>query len=210
MNDAQLAEESCPTRASLIGRLKDWGDQTGWQEFFDTYWRLIYNTARKAGLSDAEAQDVVQETVLSIAKAMPNFEYDPQRGSFKSWLCNTTHWRIMDHLRQNARRVSSECLVNEDSRTAAIERVADPATLNRDVAWNADWEQNLMQAAIERVKRRARPKQYQLFDCFVLKEWPMSEITQKLRVSMGQVYFARVKISAMVQKEFRSLRRKWE
>lgn len=102
MNERSF-EESSPTRASLIGRLKDLGDQRGWQEFFDIYWRLIYSTALKAGLNDAEAQDVVQDTILTVAKAMPDFDYDPGRGSFKGWLRKTTHWRIHDHLRRRAR-----------------------------------------------------------------------------------------------------------
>src|SRR6185503_15772399 len=50
-----------PTRRSLLSRLRDWQDDAGWREFFDTYWRLIYNVARKSGLADAEAQDVVQK-----------------------------------------------------------------------------------------------------------------------------------------------------
>ena len=54
------ADELIPTRWSLICRLKDWNDQVGWREFFDTYWKLIYSVAIKAGLTDAEAQDVVQ------------------------------------------------------------------------------------------------------------------------------------------------------
>ena len=65
-----------PTRASLIQRLKNAHDDESWRDFFDTYWKLIYNSAIKAGLSDAEGQDVVQETVLSAWKALPGFEYD--------------------------------------------------------------------------------------------------------------------------------------
>ena len=60
-------EATIATRASLLVRLKDREDQASWQEFFDTYWRLIYSVATKAGLNDAEAQDVVQETVISVA-----------------------------------------------------------------------------------------------------------------------------------------------
>src|SRR5579863_484913 len=93
-------EELIPTRQSLLSRLKDWEDQDGWKIFFDTYWRLIYGTAVKAGLSDAEAQDVVQETIVSVLKSMPKFKYDSSKGSFKSWLLNLTKWRIVDHLRR--------------------------------------------------------------------------------------------------------------
>src|SRR6266853_3603253 len=93
-------DELIPTRQSLLSRLKDWNDQDSWKEFFDTYWKLVYGVAIKAGLTDAEAQDVVQETVLSVAKRMPDFQYDPAVGSFKNWLLVITRRRINDHFRK--------------------------------------------------------------------------------------------------------------
>ena len=62
-----------PTRQSLLSRLKDWNDQEHWKEFFNTYWRLIYKAAIKARFNDEEEQDVVQETVLSVMKSVPDF-----------------------------------------------------------------------------------------------------------------------------------------
>lgn len=94
MSEAFNGTELIPTRRSLLNRLKDWGDQAGWQEFFDTYWRLVYKVALKAGLTETEAQEVVQETLLEVAKKMPGFNYDPAAGSFKSWLLHTTRWKI--------------------------------------------------------------------------------------------------------------------
>src|SRR5262245_31218452 len=83
-----------PTRQSLLTRLRNCEDQAGWREFFDTYWRLIYNVARCSGLTDAEAQDVVQNTFVYLSRRMPRFHYDRQRGSFKSWLRVVTRSRI--------------------------------------------------------------------------------------------------------------------
>ena len=71
------------TRRSLVDRLANWDDQRRWQDFFDTYWKLIYSAARKSGLSDAEAQEVVQETVITVAKKIDKLRYDPALGSFK-------------------------------------------------------------------------------------------------------------------------------
>ena len=88
--------DSIPTRYSLLRRLKDWGDQSGWQEFFDAYWALLYNTARRAGLNDTEAQEAVQETVIAFAKKLPDFKADPSRGSFSAWLLQLARWRIAD------------------------------------------------------------------------------------------------------------------
>jgi len=69
--------EIIPTRQSLLNRLKDRDDSSSWKDFFDTYWFLIYGVARKAGLTDSEAQDVVQETIISVARKIPEFTYDP-------------------------------------------------------------------------------------------------------------------------------------
>src|SRR5690349_17263653 len=90
------------TRATLLARLENLQDQASWQEFFDIYWRLIYGVAHQAGLTDVEAEDVVQETMISVAKHMPTFKYDPTIGSFKGWLLKLTRWRILDQLRKRA------------------------------------------------------------------------------------------------------------
>ena len=92
----QTEETWLPTRQTLLSRLKNWEDQSSWREFFNLYWRLIYGVARQAGLSDGEAQEVVQDTIITVAKQMPQFRYDKARGSFKSWLRKTAHWRIQD------------------------------------------------------------------------------------------------------------------
>ena len=92
--DANL-HELLPTRQnqSLLSRLRDWDDQESGREFFDTYWRLIHGLALKCGLTDSEAQDAMQETMLSVAKQRPGFKYDPALGSFKGWLLQITRRR---------------------------------------------------------------------------------------------------------------------
>src|SRR6266487_1833265 len=94
------AGEPIPTRQSLLSRLRNWDDSESWNDFFTTYWRLIFLTARKAGLSEAESQDVVQQTVIEVFKRIPEFKYNPQAGSFKNWLLQMTHWRIRDQFRK--------------------------------------------------------------------------------------------------------------
>src|SRR6266852_6048825 len=93
-------DDFLPTRRSLLSALKQWDDQESWRDFFNTYWKLIYSVAIKAGLSDQEAEDVVQETVISVAKKMGDFKYDPAVCSFKGWLLRITRFRIIDQLRK--------------------------------------------------------------------------------------------------------------
>src|SRR5260370_35090593 len=100
-------DELIPTRWTLIKRLKHWDDHESWREFFDLYWKLIYGVALKSGLTPAEAQDVVQETIISVCKNIKQFKADPAYGSFKSWLLKLTRWRGLDQ-RSEERRVGEE------------------------------------------------------------------------------------------------------
>lgn len=202
-------DEFIPTRASLLSRLKDWDDQQSWRDFFNTYWKLIYGVARKSGLSDAEAQDVVQEAVLSVAKKMNEFKYDPAIGSFKGWLLLITRRRITDHLRKRGRQPARhESLPGDTVRTATIERVPDPESLNLDATWDAEWAKNLMDAALDRVKKQVNPRQYQIFDLYVIKDWPATKVAKTLGVSMTQVYLAKHRIGSLVKQELKRLETK--
>src|SRR3989441_9251960 len=126
---ARNSENLLPTRRSLLNRLKNWDDQESWKDFFDTYWKLIYGVALKAGLTDAEAEEVVQETVIAVAKKMGGFEYDPEIGSFKSWLLHTARWRISDQFRKRlpGAAAGGGRRREKDTRTSPIERIPDPA-----------------------------------------------------------------------------------
>jgi RNA polymerase sigma-70 factor (ECF subfamily) len=198
-----------PTRRSLLSRLKNWEDNTSWQEFFDTYWRVIYGVAIKAGLTDTEAQEVVQETVIAVARNMPAFEYNPATGTFKSWLLHTTRWKIADQFR---RRLPSDDLAHRpDDRTAGtslINRIPDPASLNLAPVWDEEWEKNLFDAARERVKLRVDGRQYQMFDLYVVKNWPVKKVAAALGVSAARIYLAKHRISAMIRKEIQKLERR--
>ena len=68
------------TRSSLIQRLKATINGESWEEFFHTYWELIYNVARRAGLSEADAQDIVQETVLKSPQQPRPFRIQSETG----------------------------------------------------------------------------------------------------------------------------------
>ena len=208
-NDAPAfgAEDPAATRSSLVKRLRNWEDHGSWQDFFDTYWKLIYAVAIKAGLSEAEARDVVQETVLAVAKQMREDGYDRTKSSFKNWLCLITRRRIIDHFRKRTDPKLRPAPRARDgtSRTDTIDRVPDPASLNLDSVWEEEWKKNLLDAAIQLVKQQVTPKQFQIFDLSVLRELSVTEVTSLLKVNAAQVYLARYRVGALVKKEAKRL-----
>jgi RNA polymerase sigma factor (sigma-70 family) len=204
---ARCTSNAIKTRQSLLSRLKNWDDQQSWQEFFDTYWRLIYGFARKWGLSDAEAQDIVQDTVLVVARKMPEFRYDPAVGSFKSWLLHTTQWRIRDHYRKKERlhQAGPSHSPADGARTSTIERIPDPAGLDLEAIWEAEWRQNLLHAAVDRIRQRVDARQFQIFDLHVLREWPVSKVARALGISAGRVYLAKHRIGGLLKQEIQRI-----
>ncbi len=193
------------TRRSLVDRLQNWEDRKHWQEFFDTYWKLIYAAARKSGLSEAEAQEVVQETVITVAKKVGKLAYDPARGSFKGWLLHITRWRIADQFRKRQPGDQWRGVSDGTRLTATIERVPDAEAADLDALWEKEWQENLLAAAVQRVKKKVDAKQFQIFDCYVRRDWPAQKVAAELGVSVGQVYLAGHRITAVLKKEIKTL-----
>jgi len=198
-----------PTRYSLLSRLHNWDDQESWKVFFDTYWKLIYEVAIKSGLTEAEAQDVVQETIVSVAKDIHSFKRSRKLGSFKGWLRNLIRWRIHDQVRRRIPPTTPGSLAFSETQTAfALDEIPDPAGISMEDAWEKEWQQNLFDAAVERVKRRVKEEHYQMFDLYVLKKWPVSRVAKTLRVSSGQVYLAKHRVARLIKKEIQALERR--
>ena len=215
---AASAGDSIQTRASFLNRLKAGDDRESWQEFYRTYGKLIHAFALKTGLTETEAEEVVQETAIAVARRLPEFKYDPKVCAFKTWLLNLTTWRINDQLRKRAKagpparpsqpKRTSEApsgAGDDTSRTPTVERIADPASANWNAVWDEEWKTNLWETALENVKDQVNLKQYQIFDLYVRKEWPVREVARTLGVSVGRVYLAKHRISSLLKEEIKRL-----
>ncbi|TAG07876.1 MAG: sigma-70 family RNA polymerase sigma factor [Verrucomicrobia bacterium] len=204
--EKMLRQACAKTRKSLIARLENWQDQRTWDEFYQTYWRLIYSVAIKAGLRSEEAFDCVQETILSIAKQSQKKLYDPAQGSFKAWLMQMTRWRINDQFRKRSKDTAmADAAWDDDRQTAVIDRVEDPHGDVLSRIWDSEWKKNLADAALACVKAQVSPKQYQIFECYVLKEWEVKRVQSELGVSMAQVYLAKHRVGAVLKRELARL-----
>ena len=200
------AEKWNETRQTLLERVRDLDDRDSWNEFFEVFRGLIYAVALKAGLTDAEAQDVVQETFISVAKAMPGFTYDPTR-SFKGLILTITRQRAIDQLRKRKHRAAPALSGTRTSATATIERVPDPASLDLESLWENEWRNQLYSAAVEKVKQKVDARQFQIFDLYVLKNWPVRKVASTIGISSGRVYLTKHRVLHLVEKEIRSLKK---
>ena len=190
------------TRASLLGRLRNWDDAASWEEFAQTYSRLIRGVAIQAGLTEAEAQDVEQETLLSVAKTIQDFESDPRRGTFKGWLLNLTRWRIADQFRKRQAHPQQPPLrpgATPENRTATVDRIPDPQDL--DLLWETEWKKNLLETALQRIGRLVNPRHAQIFDLYAVRQWPATKVARELGINLVQVYLVHHRMTKLLRRE---------
>jgi len=204
-------ESLAPTRQSLLSRLRDCEDQDGWREFFDTYWRLIYKAARESGLDESQAQEVVQTTFIYLSRRMPRFRYDRARGSFKAWLLRVTRSRI-SVLRRGAgsREALRRGFDPDEEDTSLWESIPDPSADVLDEIWQREWEQNLIQAALRRLRVKTSAQQLLIFEMAALRGAPLKQVARTLDVSVMQVYLARHRVGKLFKAEVERLRRETE
>ena len=209
MHDPTPGDDSLATRASLLGRLKNWEDAKSWEEFTQIYSRLIRAVAVKAGLTESEAKDVEQETLLCVAKTIHEFESNPALGTFKSWLLNLTRWRIADQFRHRSPAAGSAPPSDATATgTSTVERVPSPDTLEAE--WEVEWKRNIMETARARVGRKVKPKHLQIFDLYAMRHWPAGKVARELGVTRVQVYLVNHRMTKLMKREVEYLRRNLE
>lgn len=210
---------SIPTRPSLLARLRAGDDLEGWQEFYRVYAGLLRSFALRSGLTESEAEEVVQETAIGVARNLPGFRYDPASCSFKSWMLNLAQWRIADAWRRRGPQPTGSASAppgpipgnaapaetDPSSGTPFIERLPDPHPPDFGAEWDAEWERHLRQAALDRIRESVDPRQYQIFDLYVLKDQPAREVAARLGIRTALVYLAKQRVSSRLRKEMRKL-----
>jgi len=197
------------TRKTLIEKLDNWSDWSSWDEFYRTYSGFVFHVARKSGLSDEEASDVVQETFIGVAKNLQKKKFDTTQGSFKSFLLNQARWRILDQFRRRKRQQQHEANIHFDDddgrNTAPIDRLGDPAGVTLEKLWDKEWNDQIMEIALRRVRTMVSPRQFQIFSAYVLQGWTPERIKDELGVNAAQVYLAKHRVSRILRKEMTKL-----
>jgi RNA polymerase sigma-70 factor (ECF subfamily) len=183
------------TRTSLLAQLAAGDDQQAWSEFVRLYHGVIFNFARRQGLQDADAQDVVQIVLTRVARKARTWDPAQSRGSFRGWLAVTVRNLAIDHFRAQQRRPGP--LQDRDAVVAGAE--------------SFDWEQRrrLFHWAAARVQHEFHASTWQAFWQTAVQQRGVSVVAAELNMSPGAVYVARSRVlarirQAILQSEFDS------
>jgi RNA polymerase sigma factor (sigma-70 family) len=189
--------EAPTTKPSLLIRLRDQGDERAWVEFTEIYGPLVYQLARRKGLQEADAQDLIQEVFRAVARAIERYDPDPARGSFRGWLSRIAGNLIINHLVAQRRHPRG-------TGDTDIQRLLEqqPDLLAEESAlFETEYRKRLLAWAAERVRGSFSEAMWQAFWRTGVEGQPVKEVAEALGMSIGTVYQYKSRVVARIRRE---------
>lgn len=181
------------TRPSLLLRLRDVEDSGAWREFVQLYTPLVFVHCTRHGLQEADAADVAQEVMRVAAQAMPEFQYDAQRGRFRGWLLQTARHRLHKFF-------ASQHRAPQPVSETTIERLLEQEPGAEEQArWEEDYRQRLFDWSAEKARPEFQPATWDAFWLTAVKSVSVKEVASQLGISVGAVYIARSRVIARLR-----------
>lgn len=177
------------TSTTLLAGLKDPRNEAAWRRFYDRYTPMLLSYAKRVGLSDADAQDVVAESLVTFVQAYREGRYDRQRARLKSWLGGIVHNKVRK-LHARRRPVSLDA-------ASSVAEGRSPELAASDMhgeAFEREWRLDMLNTALEAIRHEADPDTYQAFDLYALKNWPVGKVAGLLNMSSNAVYICKTRM----------------
>ena len=204
-------EPTLHARPTLRFRVHDWQDRANREEFRLLYRRLIYGRARRAGLEHTEADAVGEDVLKRVAETIKDFDANPEREPFRSWLMTLTHWRIADKFESKGKQGQAAGVFplarRADSTaggTGTLGRVPSPEDEEDD--WDREWQQHVLAMALERLARQVKPRHFQVFELYVRQGWTVLKVSTELAINPASVYVIGHRLTKRLKAEVEKLK----
>ena len=191
------------TRDSLLVQLASPGNREAWEQFAAIYRPVIYRLARRRGMQDADAQDLAQQVLASVAAAIGRFEKSEENSRLRHWL----------------RRIARNAIINALSRrprdrgaggTSVQELLAEQPEEDDDASAariEVEYRRELYLQAARIVRRDVEPETWRAFELTVIENRPIDAVALELDKPVGVIYAARSRIMRRLRDSVRELER---
>jgi RNA polymerase sigma-70 factor (ECF subfamily) len=195
-----IVADSQFTRPSLLIRVRNSGDGEAWREFTEIYAPLIHRFARKQGLQDADAADLAQDVLCSVASAIGKLNYDRQLGKFRSWLLTVAHSKLCNQVAQRKRQPQGS---GDSAFCEALQNV--PASSEHEAYWDEEYERRLFEWAAEKVRTGFQESTWQAFWQTTVEGLDVKDVAEKLGITVGAVYIAKSRVLSRLKEQIQEI-----
>ena len=185
------------TSLTLLERVRQPSDQSAWDRFVSLYSPLLFAFARRAGMNDNDAADVVQDVFLILMAELPGFEYDKARQNFRGWLKTITVNKCRERQR---RRVLAAGQGGDDG---GLSGIVDDATVQ--AFWEREYQKHLVARALEIMQGDFEPTTWQACWQTTVADRPAADVAAELGITVNAVYVARARVLRRLREELRDL-----
>ena len=176
------------TRASLLARARNPHDGVAWRQLTEVYQPIVYRYCLRRGLQDADAADLTQEVMRSVAHALRDFSYDAARGRFRNWLFTVTRSRLNNFFeRRNRQELGS-------GQTTVHEMLAELPDRGEQDEWDRESRQQLFEWAAAQARSEFEPTTWRAFVMSAVEGRSAAEAAQVTGLSLNAVYVAKSRV----------------
>jgi len=186
------------TRTAILDALKNPGNRKVWQQYVDRYRPVLVAYGRRLGLSETDAEDLAQETLLTFSTAYREGRYDRAQGRLRSWLFGIAHNHYLHLLRRR-----------RDARLGTEDAEALTDSCREEELFDREWRDRLLQQALETVRGEVTPRTFEAFDLFVSKRWPAERVAAHLGITANAVFLAKRRILHRLREVLSGLEDTW-
>lgn len=186
------------TRSSVIRAVADTENAAAWNRLFDLYAGFVYSIARRKGLNDADADDIVQMVFADLARNLPSFKYDREKGRFRPYLAALVKWRVIDRLKAVRRDADLKADFMEEAKSAAT---------NEDEDFEErEWQSAAMEETLRRIKPEVRPEHYAAFVASAVEGQDTDVVTKLYGISRDSLYQIRKRLTVKLREKLAEVR----
>jgi len=183
--------EFSPTSKTLLFRVRDAEDDAAWRTFVEIYTPLLFRYFRGRGLNETDASEVLQIVMIAIARAIRGFEYEPERGTFRSWLYTVARSKLNDFFNRQARQP----MALDDEEMARLTDSADEI----DDKWEAEYRWSVFEWAAARLRSEFQAHTWDAFWRTAVEGQAADAVAKTLDMKLGSVYTARSRVTARLR-----------
>ena len=186
------------TRSSVLRAVANTENEAAWQRFFDLYAGFVFSITRSKGFNDTDADDIVQMVFSDLARNLPSFKYDREKGRFRSYLAALVKWRVIDRLKAVRR--------DADLKADFMEKAKSAATTEDEDFEEREWQSAAMEETLRRIKPEVRPEHYAAFVASAVEGQDTDVVTKLYGISRDSLYQIRKRLTVKLREKLAEVR----